>query len=67
MALDIMVLAWNRHNNMVGLNRLMGSHSPSDNWISNDNTETNNNKSAQICFHSERQETHTISEKGITK
>jgi hypothetical protein len=67
MALDIMVLAWNRHNNMVGLNRLMGSHSPSDNWISNDNTETNNNKSAQIYFHSERQETHTISEKGITK
>jgi hypothetical protein len=29
-------LAWNRHNNVVGLNRLMGSQlAPLDNWIFN--------------------------------
>jgi len=27
MTFEIQVLAWNRHNNVVGLNRLMESHS----------------------------------------
>jgi hypothetical protein len=35
MALEIQVLAWDRHNNVAGLKRLMGSQpSPSNNWIS---------------------------------
>ena len=40
--LEIHVLAWDRHSNVVELNRLMGSQ-PSllDNWISNDNTYIN--------------------------
>ena len=42
MALEIQVLALDRHKNVAGLNRLMGSEpSPSDNWITNDNTDIN--------------------------
>ena len=42
MALEILVLALDRHKNVAGLNRLMGSQpSPSDNWITNDNTDIN--------------------------
>ena len=34
--LEIQVLAWDKHNNVAGLNQLMGSlPSPHDNWISN--------------------------------
>jgi hypothetical protein len=34
MTLEIQVLAWDRHKNVAGLNRLMGSQpSPLDNWI----------------------------------
>ena len=33
--LEIQVLAWDRHKNVTGLNRLMGSQpSPLDKWIS---------------------------------
>jgi hypothetical protein len=36
MRLKTQVLAWDRHTNMAGLNRLKGSQpSPPDNWISN--------------------------------
>jgi len=36
MAWEIQIVAWDRHKNVPGLNRLMESHSsPSDNWISN--------------------------------
>jgi len=42
MMLEIQVLAWDRHKDVAGLNRLMGSHpSPHDNWISNSNTYIN--------------------------
>jgi hypothetical protein len=38
MMLEIQVLAWDRHKDVAGLNRLMGSQpSPLDNWISNSN------------------------------
>ena len=48
MALGIQVLAWDKHNNVVGLNQLMGSQ-PSlfYNWISNDNTDIN--KQQKTC------------------
>ena len=37
MTLEIQVLAWDRHKNVAGLNRLKGSQpsSPVDNWITN--------------------------------
>jgi hypothetical protein len=36
MRLKTQVLAWDKHTNMAGLNRLKGSQpSPPDNWISN--------------------------------
>jgi hypothetical protein len=42
MTLEIQVLAWGRHKNVVGLNWLMGSQpSPLDNWILNGNTYIN--------------------------
>jgi hypothetical protein len=43
MALEIQVLALDRHKNVAGLNRLMGFQpSKCDNWISNDdNTDIN--------------------------
>jgi hypothetical protein len=39
MKLEIQVLFWDRHKNVAGLNRLMGSQSSPfvDNWISNGN------------------------------
>jgi len=42
MTLEIdQVLAWERHKNVVALNRLMESQPfPLDNWISNGNTYT---------------------------
>ena len=40
--LEIQILPWDRHNNVMELNRLMGSQpSPLDNWISNVNTYIN--------------------------
>ena len=42
MTLEIQVMTWDRHKNVVGLNWLMGSHlSPLDNWISNGNAYIN--------------------------
>jgi hypothetical protein len=42
MTLEIQVLAWDRHKNVVELNQLMGSQpSPLDNWFSNSNTYIN--------------------------
>ena len=39
MTLEIQVLAWDRHTNVAGLNRVMRSKLYStDDWISNDNT-----------------------------
>jgi hypothetical protein len=36
MTLEIQILTWDRHKDVVGLNQLMGSQpSPFDNWISN--------------------------------
>jgi hypothetical protein len=42
MTLEIQILAWDRHENVVGLNRLMGSL-PSSlyNWIFNNDTHIN--------------------------
>ena len=38
MTLEIQVLTWNRHKNVVGLNWWMRLQTtPSDNWIPNDN------------------------------
>jgi hypothetical protein len=38
MALDMQLLAWDRHKNVVGINQLMGFQSyPLDNLISNSN------------------------------
>ena len=34
------IRAWDRHENCDGLNRLMGSHPPSDDYISNNNSFT---------------------------
>ena len=48
MTLEIEILAWEIHKNVMGLNRLMGSQqSVLDNWISNDNTYIN--KRYKIC------------------
>jgi hypothetical protein len=48
MTLEIHVLAWDRHKNVAGLNRLMGSQpSPLDNWISNGNTYISKGKVCQ--------------------
>jgi len=45
MTLAIHVLAWDSHIYLAGLNRLMGSQSsPPDNFIFNDNTDTNNDE-----------------------
>jgi hypothetical protein len=39
MTLEIQVLTWDRHRNVMGLNRLMGSQpAPLYNWIFNGNT-----------------------------
>ena len=56
---EIQILAWDRHKNVVGLNRLMGSlPSRLGNWISNGNTCLNKRwKHAQIRFHSKGQQT----------
>ena len=44
MTLEIQVLAWDRHNNVVGLILLMSSQlSPFDNWISKGKTYTQKN------------------------
>jgi len=54
MALDMQLLAWDRHKNVVGINQLMGFQSyPLDNLISNSNTDINNKNPAQIHFHSQ--------------
>jgi hypothetical protein len=83
--LEIQVLAWDRQRNVAGLNWLMGSQpSPLDNWIFNCNTdiyilyiiETNDNKPAQIHFHSkqhyyyhknERQHKHGQYDSGVNE
>jgi len=36
------VLASDRHENVAGINQIMGSRPPFDNWISNDNTYISN-------------------------
>jgi hypothetical protein len=57
MTLEIQMLAWDRHNNMAGLNLLKGSQSPT---LENVNTYINKRetKPAHICFHANRP--HTI-------
>jgi hypothetical protein len=46
--MEIQVLAWDRHNNVVDFNRLIDSNIPPfANWISNDNTYIT--KRQQIC------------------
>ena len=48
-AMKYQVLAWDRHNNVAWLNQLIWSKSfPSDNWISNENTDINNQY--KTCF-----------------
>jgi hypothetical protein len=61
MTLEIQILAWNKHNNVTGLSRLMEYQPYSlDNWISNGKTYINKRfkKPAQIRFNSKR--LHTI-------
>ena len=41
MALEIQVLAWDKHRNASGLNRLIGPHISLCQWISNVITEKN--------------------------
>ena len=58
-----MMLPWDRHKNLAGLNRLMGSQpSPLDNWISNSNIWTNDKQtwtdSASNCCIMKYQEQH---------
>jgi hypothetical protein len=58
--LEIQVLGWDGHKNVAGLNLLMGSPPPLDNWISNSNTyiKKQKNKPAEICFHSKKKTTY---------
>ena len=59
MELDIQVLAWDRHKNMTGLNRLSDPN-PIPPTTGSPNTiqmQTNNKKPSQISFHSNRPKT----------
>ena len=62
MTLEIRVLAWDRHKNVVGLNRLMAFQpSPLDNLISNGNSYKQIiNKSAQFRLTSKRPHTRKM-------
>ena len=51
--MEIQVLAWDRHTDVAGFNRLIDSNIPPfDNWISNNNTDIKkNDKNCTVLFY----------------